>query len=148
MILPLFDYAGEIWRTCNKTCLKRLDNLQRRGARVILEYKRQLCWYTWYTGLVASIYPTILLHSLYGLQLYIWLSHKLPIPSLFSLIKESFSCNQKRRQITYNQVTTSLFHKSFTHLGDFLYNKLPHTFKEAPNLAISKYRYLTNLKLS
>ena len=37
MIRPVIDYANVVWTSCDKHCLNRVQKLQKRAARIILD---------------------------------------------------------------------------------------------------------------
>ena len=150
MILPLFDYADIVWRTCSKTNLTRLDRLQRRGARIILECKiRDLSS----ADLLDSLrwLPLQNRRDFHTVTMVYKCTHNLApgyLSSLFSTSSKIHSyATRQASNLHLNQVRASLVQKSFTNLGASLYNKLPPTVKNAPSLTTFKSKYLANLKL-
>ena len=49
-------------------------------------------------------------------------------------------------QLHLNLTKTKLMHKSFSNSGVLLWNALPPTIRNAPNISVFKSRYLAHLK--
>ena len=136
-ILPVMDYCLTVWGSAPKFQIERLNKLQKRAARTILEVPpetpslplfQQLGWLNIYERLEYSKY--IILYK----------STKNLVPGY---IKDLFTFNStdnyNSRSVTNNDMyikrhRTKIFEKSLQYSGPRLWNSIPVSIRESNNI--------------
>ena len=149
LVLPLFDYADVVWKTCNKTDLVRLERLQKRGARIILQSGirerstvdlfKELNWLP--LSVRLDLHTCILMYKC---------THGLTpqyLTDFFTYTSKIHNYNTRQaNNLQQNSCKGVQRSKSFFSSGPLLWNKLPNCIRESPSLNTFKKKCITHLK--
>ena len=144
-ILPVFDYCCTIWGKDNKSYINKINNLQKRAAKIILNkptrfptaglYK-QLNWLSFSDR--CKYYSAVLVYKTkndmapsYICELLIFSKNK--HYSLRSIMHNDLVLNRKPR--------TNLFKDTFAHYSMNVWNNIPTFIKTSSSLKSFKYQY-------
>ena len=141
-VLPHFDYCSTIWGNCSKTALNKLEKLQKRAARLILDkdYSTRSC--DLFTELDWMPVGDRI-HFKRAVQVYKCLNNSVSqgLDNFFEYNRNVHTHNT--RSATDNNLHIGKNHiKSFSYLGATTWNNLPISVRNAENINIFKNRYL------
>ena len=141
-ILPLIDYCCVVWSNCNNECVQRLQKLQKRAARLILDTDplasslpliKKLGW--------MKIEHRILYHKC--LLTFKCLHNLAPVYLTEKVTPVSRNNPYQLRNVLHEELyvpraNTELFKKSFYYSGPYEWNNLPYSLRDIKSISSFK----------
>ena len=146
LVLPLFDYGNIIYSTADHTHLKRLQVLQNKGARLILNchyrthVKDMLFSLNWMSVKErADFHRVCLMYKCKNNLAPPYLSNRLTEVRDTHRHNTRYSCNQT---LTLDKPSNNQMKRTFKYLGAKLWNDTHLSIREKPSMSLFKGAYL------